>query len=453
MAISPSSGAQQIFESVFKRKAESPEEVSFLRGAEERKSGGALQGALEHRQQQGGFSEEQIPQAEGALDLLQKKMKQADDAQKKIFSENLKLELKKTLLSSSAFKELQGQQTKLAGEVQERKTLPDVKPGITDPTQAGQISLAQKGDLARLLSNVGQSIKSQESGVGSILDRIQASQEREADFAESGFERALDFAGESRAFAEEARKEELFPLEKQKLQAEIVKALRPPAGAGGVNVSGVIPGDPNTLSGQAQAVLENPALFSEAGFLTPTAKGKVIQELMAFGINADQITNLTLPTFSAKAKADLSNFDAIGNKLDAALGGLQSGTFKTGFFESRRNEALALSPVGAPPGWDEYAGLLAVTSAEQLKILTGVQFSVKEYDRLQSFLPNRNDQETKALNKMNNMKRVIGEIKAERTANELKNAIQFKQETETTAIPGVGDTFRGETVTNVREVP
>lgn len=183
----------ELFARVFGRKPEGAGETAFLKGVESRKGAGTPEafGAIQHAQQQGtsfgGFSQPEQPSEETmdlagqGMDIIQKKIKQIDQAEKKLFREEQKLAVKQQMLQDPGFKELLGMQKNLGSQIQETsfEDIPST-PGVTDPVQRLQASIGQQQGLGSFLTNARNLAEQGEESVVNVLDRLGT--QRQADY-------------------------------------------------------------------------------------------------------------------------------------------------------------------------------------------------------------------------------------------------------------------------------
>lgn len=419
-AISPQ--VEAIFAKVTGRAPESSKDRAFLSSAAQRKSGGALQGAIEFAQNQGTLGGSQSSQQSGdPLDEQVTRIKDAgrkvQQAHEKIIGKEMQFKVREELLKSPAIQML------LKMEGQSDKALGDTGLGVEGsalarPTQQGALTGQNLGNILQTQGDIGRSFASRGAGITDVINSITSQRQQEVDTAKTGLDTERGVLQDLLDVSGERREQALLPLEQEKIRAEIDK-LRATAGD-----SNVIPGDASTLSDVSRSVLTNPALYKT---ITPTQRQQVLKQLTAYGADAETLTALTTE-FSDKTRAEITGYDALSSKVQQALTALSGGSFGTGPAASRYNEFRATTPLGAPPGWNEYAALTNVSSAEKLKELTGVQFAEKEYDRLKEFLPNSKDQEAVALSKLKLFLQETEKLKAERISNQFKNILDFKEE-------------------------
>lgn len=449
--------AEQIFAKVFGRAPQSVAERSFVTSAAQRKTGGALQGAFESAQNRGQFSGATSTSAKDPMDEaitgIEQAARQVDEVAKKQFTTDLQLKLKQTLLGTPEIKKL------LELEGQSEKKVQEFKPGVQGselalPTQLGALQgQALSGDIGTA-GDIGRAFATRGQGISDIISDITEGQKQQLESAQTGLTAKRSALSDLLSVQGEKRERELFPLKLKaeqlgltKLQAEIENTRADTAKKLSDGGTDVVPGDPSSLSAVTQSILNSPELYKT---ITPTQRAQVLKEMTAYGADPETIQTLTVE-FDDKLKADITGYENLSAKVGQAITGLNSGTFKTGPLQSRLNEARATTPFGAPIGWNEYSALANITSAQKMKELSGVQFSEKEYDRLKAFLPRATDQEAKALSKLNLFLQETERIKQERINNQFKNVLDFKQDA-TSGLPTVGDTFRGEKVTNVKEI-
>lgn len=436
-----STQTQELFNRVFGRGAESSEERSFLKDLEARKGSGsaATFGGIQYAKQQGRFgggsgggssqgeidsSEQLAGNLENAYKLMQKKAKQLDDKQKKLFTQDLKLQLKQELASSPEYKALQEKKGDLSKRFQ-TETFGPQDSELLDPTFVDRLALQERGDFAQSISNLTEDIRTRDSGIGSFLDRLEASRQQEYDTAKDQFGVAQDLFNTGLDYEQNTRDEKQFELDRQKTLSEIAlneaKARAEEKGLGG----DVVPGDPTTLSREAQLVLRNPTLFSEAGFMTPSKKEEVLAELGAYGINDQQLAELTYESIPNAARDSISQLDGGLRRVQEALDALNAGTFGTGPIQTRKNN-IASNVFGVPPeGWVQYSSLVAVTSADELRRRSGVAVTPQEFDRLKPHLPQVGDQEAVAKQKLEKLKDELEKISKERVVSAISSPQEF----------------------------
>lgn len=222
----------ELFARVFGRGPETSEETSFLRGVEQRKGVGtaASQGAIEFAKQQGAFGgfsqpdEQTIDVASQGMDLIKKKIKDIDAAEKKLFREEQKLEVKKQLLSDPGFKSLLETRKDLRSQLKERDFTDevDVKPGITNPLDVSRAALNQQAGFASFIDSAANLADTTEESVTGIIDRLGDQRLQDYNTARQSLSDAITVNQEIRAQNQDLRAEELhdLTLKQSKLQIQ-----------------------------------------------------------------------------------------------------------------------------------------------------------------------------------------------------------------------------------------
>ncbi len=252
--------AEAIFASVFQRPVTTQAERSFLTSAADRKSGAALQGALEFKRQQGGFAStrpegaagqdtDAIPQPEGGGAVAQQSQTQGQEglagaansvvsgaqavrqgfndlnterekvkkAQSLLFDEREQFRARQAILQDPDYQDFIKFKAELAGGVQTTETGTRIKPGITDPLTVAEISAEERGELASRASLLGDTLRTGEKFVGQQIENIADLTQQDLDTAQQNFNNAnttfksaLSLAENDRA--EVAQQVELFGL-------------------------------------------------------------------------------------------------------------------------------------------------------------------------------------------------------------------------------------------------
>lgn len=237
------SQTQQLFSRVFGRPAESAEEQSFLKDASARKSGGALQGALEFAKGQGRFGggggapqggapsqgqassiDDMVGNLDKAKEMLNKKAKQLDEQEKKFFSEKLKMEVKSTIMSMPEIKALQKAKGQMSREFQEKddwgpSDSPFLRPGVVDDLRRGEM-----GAYSQSLSDLTETLRTTGQGVGNVLDAAAKDRMSEIEAERASFDRSRNVFADALSYEDNSREAQLFPLQMESQRASIASS-------------------------------------------------------------------------------------------------------------------------------------------------------------------------------------------------------------------------------------
>lgn len=221
---------EQLFARVFGRGSETSEERGFLKDLEARKGVGTQEsfGALQFAQKEGKFgSPEQtagsapaspgsIDAVTGGMELLEKKMLEADKLQKKLFREEQKLVVKQQLLSDPGYKETLAAKSGLRDMLNTKDFSEDVPvtPGITNPLDVSRAALGQQEGIGSFISNADTVLNEGEESVTSILDKL--GKQRQSDY-----DNARQSIADLITLRQEGRADEQHQLNMQKGQLEL----------------------------------------------------------------------------------------------------------------------------------------------------------------------------------------------------------------------------------------
>lgn len=217
----------QLADHVFGRAIENNEERKLLRsGTASTSPQSMVEGKDVNLQplpsgQTGGLSDEDIPTAKGAFELIKAKMAEVDAAKEKVFREQERLAIRRELLSNPALKALYDKHADLLGQVQERELTPDIKEGITNPVQAGQISLGQRADLVRAAASAADSLRLREDAVDSVLDSVTRQRKQDFDIAQQGFDNTRQYLQDILDVNADERADRLNDLQIQKIKSDL----------------------------------------------------------------------------------------------------------------------------------------------------------------------------------------------------------------------------------------
>ncbi len=417
--------AESIFSKVFGRAPETSEERGFL--ASRGKTGGALQGALEHKQQQGGFGGQTASPQSGVsnkdpiaatIESLEKASQDMKKERAALSTEKQRNEFKSMLLGHPGLKALAEKEGELGAQAAGFDA--SIEGNKFDrPSTQGALKASQQGEIVRNLIASGRAQDTRREGVLTSIESARQAEEEGFDRSQQEFETIQGLLNSQIQGSQEQRAAAREPFELVEIQSRTLKNI-------GENDSAnnVVQGDATTLSPEAQAVLQNPTLYSESGFMTPGRKEEILAELVKFGINSNQIAQLTLPTLSGKTKNDMAGLESSAQFAQNALDGLNNNSFGVGPIQSKQNKALA-SIGRSPAGWDEYASWLTITSAQELKAISGVQVTDQEFARLRPHLPHAEDQEQQARNKLTVLIKTLDTLREDKLAIGLKTSFQL----------------------------
>ncbi len=229
--------AEEIFSRVFNRPVSGPKERSFLESAAQRKQGGALQGALEFKQQQGG-GQTASPQAQTSnkdpLDEMianvEKAARQVDEKSKGLFKKELQNELQTKLLSNPAIKKL------LEREGEADKRVQDFDPGVESSelarsTQLGALKGTELSGDIQTAGEFGRAFALRGGGISQIIQDITEGKEQELTASQANLQAQQGLLTSTIQGQQALQEAELFPLRKRKIQAEIAKIQSSGSGA------------------------------------------------------------------------------------------------------------------------------------------------------------------------------------------------------------------------------
>ncbi len=496
----------ELFAKAFGRPAESIEERRFLTDVEQRKGAGTPEslGAIQFAQQQGRFEQpgqapqqqgqqqgqapeqltpEQATGAEQVFNTLQKKIKEVDDARKKLFSETLKQELKTTLMSSPQIQELIKQRKESQKQVLTAELAPGEPSEVRDPLLRRGLAREQRGELAGLVSDVTGEIQTRQTGIGQVISRFEGTREKELEAQQESLQNIQTLLGE-------AREQEKFPLELEKLRADIgaSRALEAQRLDGtGTSIGNTVPtptfeefisqklGVPfqdgkaqlsitpqrrqnlraeydqfvqantqrnlSSLSPFAQQVVQNPGLMNG---LTPTVAGEIMTEAANAGIDLSPFAINKVGDATRKDVARLDSLEKFANDVKSII---ETSNIDTGPFATRRQRLAQVSRFfgKASPEFKKLDALSSRTNAEELSRISGAAVTPEEFERLRPALIDLNLQESSLPGQVDNFIQQIVQLKADK----IIRATQSAQELLGSVVQQGQD---GDIITDVREI-
>lgn len=216
----------QLSARTFGRSTESAGDAAFLKG-------NPAQGPFGQFSQ---VDEEGVDSLTSGFDMLKKKMKQVDDAEKKLFREQTKIELKKMLMSSSGIKELLGTRDSQRETLQTKdfsEELPTTA-GITNPLDVSRAAIGQQQGIGRFVENASNLAESSGESVMGILDRLGNERQNDYDNARQSLSDLLTVRGELRAEESHERAGEAHKANLQQTQLQMAQ-LRQTLNRGGLS--------------------------------------------------------------------------------------------------------------------------------------------------------------------------------------------------------------------------
>lgn len=229
--------AESIFAKVFGRTPNTTEERSFLASASSRKQGGALQGALEFRQQQGGQGQQQGQQAasgqaqdkdplSAAIESVEKAAKGVQTERQKLSTEQQRTQIEKKLLGNKGIQALIKMEGQLGGEVQEFDT--GIEGNKVDrPTTQGALKLDQLNEIVRSLTETGRAVESRRGGILTGIESARQSEEERFSRAQAAQTSAQGALTSLIQGQQEQRAGALFPGQLQAQQQKLTGTTPP----------------------------------------------------------------------------------------------------------------------------------------------------------------------------------------------------------------------------------
>lgn len=224
--------AEQIFAKATGRNPETSAEKAFLQSASQRKSGAALQGAVEFAQQEGKFASSN-PQAnvqqnqdagsliKSAIGDVRSKAKEVENLRTKLLMEDERKRIRQAVLADPEFQKLNDLKAQLDRGVQEQDVSFDRQEGITNPATAARLEAQTRGDLAESASRLGTNLRQRETGVRDIIDEIGTLRQEEFDSAQLSFENSRDYLQDVLSVRADERATVTSDLQAQKLRQDL----------------------------------------------------------------------------------------------------------------------------------------------------------------------------------------------------------------------------------------
>ena len=176
-------------------------------------------------------------------------------------------------------------------------------------------------------------------------------------------------------------------------------------------------GEKINLSSRANTVYQNPSLLSN---YTATEKGKILDELAKSGVD---MSRFSVNNVNASQREQIAQFDDLIRQGQTSEQFLNDTGLDTGPIASRYQSAKSV--IGqADPNFVQYKSMISNMASTLLRLRSGAAVSEQEFARLSGFIPDVNDDEKTAKEKINSF---YSELDTSRT-NFIKRTTQTSQQ-------------------------